>query len=155
MIDDSWYKRPEGVKARVSAGGVVVRKEQDRILVAAVAEEGLNEHVMPKGHVEEGESLEDAARREIEEEAGLSQLTLLGELGTRERLSFDRKEWKTTHYFLFLTDQMDGQPTDLSHHYSLVWLRLDKPMRLFWPEQEELIESNRDKIQQMVEQGGA
>jgi bis(5'-nucleosidyl)-tetraphosphatase len=155
MIDESWYQRPEGLPESVSAGGVVVRVEGEHILVAAVGEGKLNQPVLPKGHVEEGESIEDAARREIAEEAGLTQLTLLGELGMRERMSFDRREWKMTHYFLFITDEMDGRPTDMHHHYTMAWLALDQPMRLFWPEQEELIESNRERIRELAAQRGA
>ena len=110
MIDESWYKRPPGVSDRTSAGGIVARIEDGRIYVALVGELGLTERVLPKGGVEPGESLEAAARREIEEEAGLSSLELIEELGIRARLSYDRVCWITTHYFLFVTEQVEGIP---------------------------------------------
>ena len=77
MIDESWYERPPDVPDRTSAGGVVARIEDGQIYVALVGEVGLSERVLPKGGVESGESLEGAARREIEEEAGLSSLVLI------------------------------------------------------------------------------
>ena len=107
---------------------------------------------MPKGGVEPGESLEETARREIEEEAGLSSLELIEKLGTRARLSYDKVCWITTHYFLFGTEQIDGMPTDVEHHYELAWHPIGSLPAIFWPEQRELIETNRDKIVELIAQ---
>ncbi|HHX42217.1 MAG TPA: NUDIX domain-containing protein [Armatimonadetes bacterium] len=150
VIDESWYRKPAGIREEDSAGGVIVRLEQCRLLVALVLEGTYQLCVLPKGHVEPGESFEEAARREIAEEAGLTDLTFLGELGTRERLDFARKEWKRTHYFLYLTRQAHGTPTDRSHAYTLRWVPLDADLPLFWPEQAELIRSNRERIRQLA-----
>ncbi len=152
MIDESWYKRPPGVSDRTSSGGIVVRIADDQIYVALVGELGLTERVLPKGGVEAGESLEAAARREIEEEAGLSSLELIEKLGVRGRLSYDRVCWITTHYFLFVTEQVEGNPTDVEHHYELAWHPIGKLPAIFWPEQRELIETNRDKIVGLIKQ---
>ena len=153
MIDESWYKRPAGVSDRTSAGGIVARIEDGRIYVALVGELGLTERVLPKGGVEPGESLEAAARREIEEEAGLSSLELIKELGIRERLSYDKVCWITTYYFLFVTEQVEGTPTDVEHHYELAWHPIGALPAIFWPEQRELIETNRDEIVGLIKQG--
>lgn len=152
MIDESWYKRPSGVHDRTSAGGVVARIEDGQIYVALVGELGLTERVLPKGGVEPGESLEGAARREIEEEAGLSSLELIEELGIRERLSYDRASWITTHYFLYATEQVEGMPTDVEQRYELAWYPIGTLPPIFWPEQRELIETNRDKIIGLIKQ---
>ena len=153
MIDESWYKRPPGVSDRTSAGGIVARIEDGRIYVALVGELGLTERVLPKGGVEPGESLEEAAHREIEEEAGLSSLELIEELGVRERLSYDKVCWITTYYFLFVTEQVEGIPTDVEHHYELAWHPIGALPAIFWPEQRELIETNRDEIVGLIKQG--
>ena len=152
MIDESWYKRPPGVRDRTSAGGIVTRIVDGQIHVALVGEIGLTERVLPKGGVEPGESLEGAAHREIEEEAGLSSLELIEKLGIRERLSYDRARWITTHYFLFVTEQIEGTPTDVEHHYELAWHPIEALPAIFWPEQRELIETNRDKIVRLIKQ---
>ena len=153
MIDESWYKRPPGVSDRTSAGGIVARIADEQIYVALVGELGLTERVLPKGGVEPGESLEEAARREIEEEAGLSSLELIEELGVRERLSYDKVCWITTYYFLFVTEQVEGTPTDVEHHYELAWHPIGALPAIFWPEQRELIETNRDEIVGLIKQG--
>ena len=152
VIDDSWYVRPTDrpVKARTSAGGIIVRRGGDgRVYIALVRGEGgaIPSYILPKGGVDPGESIEEAARREIEEEAGLSRLRLLESLGTRERLSYDRRRWITTHYFLFETDQIEARPTDPYVPYATDWHPLDEPLpALFWPEQTALVESWRDAI---------
>ena len=94
---------------------------------AVVGEGDLSGYVLPKGHVEPGEEIETAARREIEEEAGLSDLRLLGELGVRERMDFRKTGWKKTHYFLYLTEQADGRPTDPNHDYALTLASPGRP----------------------------
>jgi 8-oxo-dGTP pyrophosphatase MutT (NUDIX family) len=72
-IDESWYQKPSGVRTDISAGGVVIRLEAGVLRVALVSEAGLSHYFLPKGRVESGEDLQTAARREIEEEAGLSE----------------------------------------------------------------------------------
>lgn len=153
MIDDSWYQRPPNLPESISAGGIVVRLDRDKIWVAAVEEvrkSDATKYVLPKGHLEAGETIEEAARREIEEEAGLTDLTLLAELGVLERLDFKKRSWKITHYFLYQTQQVEGKPTDLHCDYSLNWFPLDEIPAFFWPEQQKLIESNRDLIRQSL-----
>ncbi len=100
----------------------------------------LNSYILPKGGVDPGESIEEAARREIEEEAGFSDLTLIKPLGVFERLSFDKRRWITTHYFLFQTHQTEPRPTDPNFSYVTDWFPLDGPLpALLWPEQAELV----------------
>lgn len=145
-IDHTWYQRPSHVPEHDSAGGVVVRMENKRIYFACIGEPGLSGYVLPKGRVDPGETLEQAARREIEEEAGLSRLTLLDSLGMRERLDYNKRAWKRIHYFLFLTDQINSRPTDPQHESEVQWFLLDELPEMFWPEQKQLVEQNRDRI---------
>jgi ADP-ribose pyrophosphatase YjhB (NUDIX family) len=97
-----------------SAGGVVL-DTGGRVLL--VSQHGTS-WSLPKGHVEEGESLLAAARREIYEESGVSQLELLRPLGsyTRPRLGRDggedASELKTIHLFLFRTSETVLKPVD-------------------------------------------
>jgi 8-oxo-dGTP diphosphatase len=154
MIDDTWYVRPSGARDRVSAGGVVARRDASgRLLVALTGEPEMDGYILPKGGVEQGETLRDAARREIAEEAGFTDLTFLVEMGTRERLSYDRRRWITTHYFLFRTEQVDAHPTDPRHAYLVRWFDLDAPLpRMIWPEQRALLETERERIHSLMQE---
>jgi ADP-ribose pyrophosphatase YjhB (NUDIX family) len=145
-IDGSWYKRPPKIALRTSAGGVIVRIEQGKAYIALVNEKPFEIYVLPKGGVEQGEGWEEAARREIEEEAGLSDLLLIEYLGTRERLTYDKRKWVTTHYYLFLTDQKEGKPTDPEHDYTCEWFSIDELPEMLWPEQRELLDSCKKKL---------
>lgn len=97
-----------------SAGGVVLNA-QGRVLL--VSQFGTS-WSLPKGHLEEGESPLEAARREIREETGVGRLELVRPLGsyTRPRLGRDGgedpSELKTIHLFLFRTDEAELAPID-------------------------------------------
>ena len=67
------------VRREISAGGVIWRRQEpeDRIQVVLVRPAGRDTWVLPKGHVEPGEAVKDAAVREACEESGLQ--VILGE----------------------------------------------------------------------------
>lgn len=115
--------------------------------MALVQEPGFRDFVLPKGHVEPGETLEQAARREIEEEAGISDLDLVGLLGARERLNYDKTEWKKTTYFLFAArDDLDVPENAKGRR----WFRIDRLPPLFWPEQTALLVDERARILELM-----
>lgn len=149
MIDASWYQRPANVPVRVTAGGIVVRKEAEKIFIALILEGSFSKFALPKGGVKRGETIEMAARREILEEAGIRDLELIETLGKRERLNFSKTRWTVVHYFLFTTEQKDGTPTDQSKRHVLKWFPLDSLPPMAWPEQRRLIEENREKIRKL------
>ena len=65
------------------AGAVVFRKRNDQVLYLVVSSsDGLN-WVLPKGHIDPGETPEVAALRELEEEAGVIG-EIVAPLSTRE-----------------------------------------------------------------------
>src|SRR6185369_12680983 len=88
------------MKKTDSAGGVVVRFRNDQPEILLIRDLDYNDWFLPKGHVEEGETLEQTALREIEEEAGLINLKIIEFLGKFERVAHGAEELKTEHYFL-------------------------------------------------------
>jgi 8-oxo-dGTP pyrophosphatase MutT (NUDIX family) len=149
-IDDTWYVRPADCATHVSTGGIVARAENGRALVALIRDHDAPDYVLPKGHVDPGETLEQAAFREIEEEAGFTELALVEKLGVCERLGFTKRSWGTFHYFLFTTTQINATPTDPMHPNPPEWFALDVLPDIFWPEQRDLILAHREKIEAAV-----
>jgi ADP-ribose pyrophosphatase YjhB (NUDIX family) len=150
-VDSSWYLRPAGVEQRVGAGGAVVRREGGALLVALVKEVELGDDhfVLPKGGVEAAESIEAAARREIAEESGLTELVYLGKLGTLDRQNYKKTYWQTSHYGLYTTQQVHGVITD-PDNYGLGWFALDDLPPLFWPDEGALLLSRAKWIADLV-----
>ncbi|WP_433025806.1 NUDIX domain-containing protein [Actinomycetospora sp. CA-053990] len=93
-----------------AAGGVIVDPEGRVVVVRQRA----RTWSLPKGHVEAGEGVLDAARREIEEECGLTDLELVRELGSYTRWGFGHglPERKTITLFLFRSPEAGLQPRD-------------------------------------------
>jgi ADP-ribose pyrophosphatase YjhB (NUDIX family) len=143
IIDDTWYRRLPAAKERIAAGGVVLRQEDQGVYLALAREADILPFVLPKGEVEPDESLEAAARREILEEVGLSDLQLIGTLDVLERLSYNKRYWIQTYYFLFTTPQKDGIPTDTQHHSAVWWFPIDDLPAMLWPEQRRLLETHQ------------
>lgn len=87
----------------------------------------------PKGHVEPGESIEEAAARETLEELGLSEIRLLEALGKIDIWFRDRYQkkgvliHKDIHYFLFETPaDAELYPDPAEHAYEAKWVRPEK-----------------------------
>lgn len=151
IIDKSWYVKPEGIKDRLVAGGVVARKKKGRVFILLLANKNKTEYVLPKGGVEEGEDIVTAAKREISEEAGIKELTLICELGKTERLTWEKDYWSICKYFLFKTDQTEGkQDLQDGEEYEVKWFDIDKLPSIFWPDQEELILNKREEIKSFI-----
>ncbi|MFM1920901.1 MAG: putative mutator protein MutT4 [Candidatus Hydrogenedentota bacterium] len=155
VIDDSWYQRIPEVPERVSAGGVVVRIDRGNLLVALVCEiesrgETLPGYVLPKGGVEPGEDRETGARREIQEEAGLSEVTWIRPVATIERHDLYKKYWSISHYELFVTSQLAGEILDKDHHFGMDWFPLDQLPEMFWPCERHMLERRRKEIYDAV-----
>jgi len=93
----------------------VVLNKEGKVLV--VSQHG-NSWSLPKGRIDAGEDALTAAKREIYEEAGISQLNFIKELGTYQRYKIskdggdDQSELKIITMFLFMTDQESLKPVD-------------------------------------------
>jgi 8-oxo-dGTP pyrophosphatase MutT (NUDIX family) len=63
-----------------TAGGIVFRRGKEGVEILLI-QDAKDRWTIPKGHIEEGETAQQTARREIGEEAGLKSVDILGWLG--------------------------------------------------------------------------
>lgn len=66
------------------AGGIVVRRDNNCVeflLLKQIRKTGEIQWVMPKGHIQQGETSEQAAVREVREESGVEELGVIAFLG--------------------------------------------------------------------------
>jgi len=63
-----------------TSGGIVFRHGKEGVEILLI-QDAKDRWTIPKGHIEEGETAQQTAKREIGEEAGLKQVDVLGWLG--------------------------------------------------------------------------
>lgn len=89
-------------KIKVSAGGVVFKKNKNSLKILLICDPNSN-WTFPKGIIEKNEDPLQCARREIKEEAGVNNLIFKNKLG-EIKFFYTYKDAlikKTVHYFLF------------------------------------------------------
>ncbi|MDQ7822183.1 MAG: NUDIX domain-containing protein [Candidatus Eremiobacteraeota bacterium] len=124
LIDDLCPEERE--ERQISAGGVVYKKEGQRIKVCLIAKKDKRVWALPKGRLQPGENLEETARREIAEETG--HLTEVREKIDEISYHFYWKEanvfyHKTVYFFLMPVIQENFYPRD-GEVDDVIWLTL-------------------------------
>ncbi len=117
------YLKPEPVAA---AGGYVVRYDKGVPEVLMIFRRGVWD--LPKGKLDPGETPEDCALREVREEVGIEELTLVRALDETEHgyPEAGRYRVKTTWWFLMRTPERSFEPEVLEHIERVAWFK--------WPE---------------------
>jgi len=127
-----------------SAGGIVLNQLNEVIVVSQRGDSWS----LPKGHVDPGETPQQAAEREIIEESGVTQLAFIRDLGSYERYKIgkggegeDTSELKRIHMFLYKTLQQALAPTDADNPEAR-WVPIEDVSKLLThPKDKEFFES--------------
>src|SRR3990167_1175523 len=99
----------KSMRQEVSAGGVVFKRAEGKTYLLLLKDQNDN-WTFPKGLIEPGEDPKDAAKREIGEETGVTQIEFFKELAPIQYWY----KWegdlikKTVHYFIF---EANGEET--------------------------------------------
>lgn len=130
------------VVREVSAGGLVlddVRAPSAGVLIAHRVRAGVA-WTLPKGHVEAGETHEQAAVREVEEETGLH-ARVVAPLGVLDYwfVAQDRRIHKWVHHFV-LADSSGELSTQDVEVEDVAWVPLaEMDLRLRYPDEKALV----------------
>ena len=104
------------------AGGIVLG---DTGTIALVWSSASQAWLFPKGRTETGETDEEAARREIAEETGLTDLEYLDDLGTFAREGANGRPGKSIHMYLFAAPaHAELTPTNGTEIERTCWMSL-------------------------------
>jgi len=122
------------MKKVFSSGGVVFRNYKNNIEIALI-KDGYGKYGFPKGHIEDGESREEAALREVEEETGLKNIKLLDYLGevnykTKNVVNHIKEvgifiDKKVYYYLMNVSDREVCVPQKEEGIKEVVWINLD------------------------------
>jgi 8-oxo-dGTP pyrophosphatase MutT (NUDIX family) len=143
------------VTREFSAGGLVIRKFHGRPFVAAVQLKDGTVLALPKGHIEDGESAQDAAAREVTEETGL-RVEPVRKLGDVKywyvrKWSDGERVFKVVSFFLFRYRSGSLRDYQRSEVDGAEWIPLDEaPKRLAYRGEKDMA---RLALSQLAESG--
>jgi 8-oxo-dGTP pyrophosphatase MutT (NUDIX family) len=138
------------VKRVFSAGGIVLRKTDGDINVLVTQHSGHLGWDFPKGHLETGESSEQAALREVEEETGVHG-KVLEKVGQTQYFYFEdgEKVFKTVTFFL-MEYISEGTATTAFEVSDRIWLPVDEVLeKLTFKDTKALWEKAKEKIKKL------
>lgn len=128
----SGSKNYSKTESHISSGGLVFRRENGFLEVVLISRLSGKVWCLPKGHVEQGESPEQTAVREVSEETGL-QGQIVEKLGDVQYWYYDKWEkkriFKTVHFFLlkYIAGDVNNHDREVDEAR---WFSLDKARSL-------------------------
>lgn len=85
-----------------------------------IRDQNTHNWILPKGRIEEGESLEDTSIREVKEETGLKNIKLLDKIGKTNywfRTKIKDKFTKEVHFFLYVDEADEDEICVEADHF--------------------------------------
>ncbi len=99
-LKQDWSSFTKKMKVIPAAGGLVLNQKKEALFIYR---NGIWD--LPKGWIEKGESIENAAIREVEEECGIYDLSIVEKLLTTYHIYFHKGlKLKETHWFLMTSN---------------------------------------------------
>lgn len=148
------------MEIHTSAGCFLIRKSQNQsfelLIIHRKWVDGKEAYVVPKGHVENGESIEEAALRETTEETGYTNIQIVKSIGSRKyNLNIKGGIEKTDHFFLALLKSEEWKKQTLTHGesetgFEVQWKSLDEAFKLLtWENNQEFLLLIKDYLKNL------
>ncbi len=147
------------VKRVFSAGGIIIKRENNSVKVLVTQHSGHHGWDFPKGHLETGETSEQAALREVEEETGV-RAKILEKVGQTQYFYFEERKpsfvpqsgtskgkvFKTVTFFL-MEYISESKATTAFEVSDKVWLPIDEVLeKLTFKDTKILWDKAKEKI---------
>ena len=123
-----------------AAGGVLTRENGRRLLLLEIP--GRKELRLPKGHIEPGETITEAAIREVQEETGYADVEVVADLGSLTHTFYNMRKdanvTRTETYFLMrlVSERAYDGPRYEHENFKRRWVNTDDAERLLTYESE-------------------
>lgn len=101
--------------------GVIIVKDGKIAVGKRIASHGKDTYMIPGGHLEFGEDIKVCAKREVSEECGLTDITILDVVSVSNDIAYDK------HYvsICVLAEWHSGELVDAEPHKSKNWQWMD------------------------------
>ncbi len=127
------------MQEHTSAGCYLLRKNGDIYELLVIHRhnlQGEEKYVLPKGHVEGNESLEEAAKREVGEETGYNDIEIIEPVAINDYiLSWNKDVHKTDHYFLVVLKsdkriERTFTKAEADTGMEIVWMNIEEGLKI-------------------------
>jgi 8-oxo-dGTP diphosphatase len=139
------------IKRIFSAGGIVLKKVDGEVKVLLTQHSRHKGWEFPKGHIEIGESSEQAALREVEEEAGVK-AEILEKVGETQYFYFEDKVRVLKTVTFYLMKYLDDCEATTAYEVSgMVWLSIgDVEDKLTYKGTKEVWAEAKGKVEELL-----
>ncbi len=140
-------------KVQISAGGVAFRNEGEQVEVALISVGENNRWQLPKGLVDSGESTEEAAVREVREEAGV-EADLLERIDKVEYWYYWKEDGQRVRYhkfvYFYLLRYKSGDTRDHDHEVNEArWIEIGDAIKMLaFKSEKEIVRRAKEMIGQ-------
>ena len=141
--------RPASLQKQTSAGGVIFKKNENSFQIVLISVRNGQAWCLPKGIVNKGETIEEAALREVSEETGLTARIMdkLGDINYWYYIKEENIKCRKTVYF-YLMEYLSGDTAD--HDIEVdeaVWFSLEAALeKVSFKGDRTIIEKAIDKL---------
>jgi len=123
MARNLLWQQHEGQKTRITVDGIVVNRKKEILMEKRQIEPFKGCWVLPGGHVEFGETVENALRREIKEELGV-RFFILSFMGVEQEMYKRKGIMSHEINFVFLGRIAKTHVQSLEDEYEFQWVSL-------------------------------